>query len=132
MLFFLIFGKIKTMFKLISKFIIQILVNGLGIWIIAEVVPGVGFSGDWLVLAEISAVLAVLNVLVKPILKFFFGPLIVLTFGLASLLLNALILWAVTQIFPANLVIPVGWSLIWATLIILLINFAFNLAKKSD
>ncbi|HNW96366.1 MAG TPA: phage holin family protein [Candidatus Paceibacterota bacterium] len=120
------------MFKLISKFIIQILVNGLGIWIISEVVPGVSFSGDWLVLAEVAAVLAILNVLVKPVLKFFFGPLIILTFGLASLLLNALILWAVTQIFPTNLVIPVGWSLIWATLIISLINFAFNLAKKSD
>jgi putative membrane protein len=120
------------MFKLISKFIVQILVNGLGIWVIAKFVPSVIFSGDWLILAEVAAVLAILNVLVKPILKFFFGPLIVLTLGLASLLLNALILWAVTQIFPANLIIPVGWSLIWATLIISLINFAFNLAKRGD
>lgn len=120
------------MFKLISKFIIQILINGLGIWVIAKFIPGVIFNGGWLVLVEVAAVLAILNVLVKPILKFFFGPLIVLTFGLASLLLNALILWAVTQIFPTNLVIPVGWSLIWATLIISLINFAFHLARKND
>jgi len=119
------------MFKLISKFIIQILVNGLGIWVIAKFVPGAAFFGDgWLILAEVAAVLAILNTLVKPILKFIFGPIIVLTFGLASLLLNSLILWAVTQIFPSNLIIPVGWPLIWATLIISLINFAFHLAKR--
>ncbi len=118
------------MFKLISKFIIQIIVNGLGIWVIAQYVPDVIFSGDWLILIEVAAVLAILNILVKPLLKFIFGPIIVLTFGLASLLLNALILWAVTQIFPTNLIIPVGWSLIWATLIISLINFAFHLAKR--
>jgi putative membrane protein len=119
------------MFKLISKFIIQIIVNGIGIWAIAKFVPGVSFLGsNWLIWVEVAAVLAILNTLVKPLLKFVFGPIIVLTFGLASLLLNALILWAVTQIFPANLIIPVGWSLIWATLIISLINFAFNLAKR--
>ncbi len=118
------------MFKLISRFIFQIIVNGLGILAISYLIEDIFFNGGWLELLEIAVVLAILNVLIKPILRLLFGPLIFLTLGIFSLVLNAVILWVVVWLFPEYLVIPWGWSLIWATLIISFINSIFNLSKK--
>jgi putative membrane protein len=118
------------MFKLISRFIFQILVNGLGILAISYIIEDVFFSGGWFELLEIAVVLAILNVLLKPVLKLIFGPLIFLTLGIFILILNAAILWVVVWLFPEYIIIPWGWSLIWATLIISLINFIFNTSRK--
>ena len=119
------------MFGLISKIIFQVVVNGVGLLAIDYFVAGAVLSGGWIILLEISVVLAILNVLAKPVLKFIFGPIIVLTLGLFILILNAIILWFGTWLFPQYLIILIGWPLFWSTLIITLINIVFNIARKS-
>ena len=114
----------------ISKFIAQILINVLALLAIPYLIAGVEVPSDWLRLLEIAFVLGILNFFVKPILKLFLGPLIVLTLGLFSIVLNALILAAVTQVFP-DLIIPWGWPLIGATLVISAINFVFHFLIKT-
>lgn len=120
------------MFGIISKFITQTIANGIGILAIAYLVNGAFFNGGWLELLEIAIVLAILNIIVRPILKLIFGPLIIITFGIFSLVLNGAILWAATFLFPQYLIIPFWWPLIWATLIISVINIIFGVARKRD
>jgi len=116
--------------KFLTKFIAQILINALALLAVSYLIPGVKIPSDWLRLLEIAFVLGILNFFVKPILKLFLGPLIVLTLGLFSIVLNALILAAVTQVFP-DLIIPWGWPLIEATLVLSVINFIFHLLIKT-
>lgn len=115
--------------KFLSRIIAQILINALALWLVINLVPAISFQGSWLDLLIIGAIIGLLNFLVKPVLKLFLGPLIVLTLGLFTLVINAFLLWLATQIFPV-LIIPLGWSLIWATLIFSLINLIFHLARK--
>ena len=115
--------------KFLSRLIAQILINALAFWVIINAVPDIKFTGDWLRLLTIGAVLGLLNFAVKPILKLFLGPLIVLTFGLFTLVINAFILWLVTWFF-ADLIIPLGWPLLWSTLVLSAINFIFHFFLK--
>lgn len=59
-------------------------------------------------------ILWLLNTLVKPILKILSFPLFILTFGLISLVINAVILWMLTYIINDILQITWVWyNIIW-------------------
>jgi len=66
-------------------------------------------------------ILALANSIIKPILRFITGPLIVLTMGLFMIIINILILWLVTILIP-NLIIVGFWAYFWGVVIISIIN----------
>ena len=132
MLFECIFVKIVIRkMRILSRFIAQVLINALALLAVFYLVPETKFNGSWVELLEVALVLGLLNFLVKPVMKLFLGPLIVLTLGLFSLVLNAIIIWVVVQLFPALLIIPWGWPLVWSTIIISVINFILHLLARS-
>ncbi|HOM33184.1 MAG TPA: phage holin family protein [Candidatus Paceibacterota bacterium] len=115
--------------KFLSRLALQILLNALGLWLIIQIVPNVFYQGDVKNLILISIVLGVLNFVLKPIIKLILTPLIVLTLGIFSIIINAFILWLATQLIT-GLIIPIGWPLLWATLIMSIINSIFTLLTK--
>ncbi|WP_462418909.1 phage holin family protein [Kytococcus sp. Marseille-QA3725] len=83
-----------------SNFFLKIVVNGVALWVASLVVPGIALGDDTGSLGErllsillVALLFGVINALVKPIVKFFSFPLIVLTLGLFSFVVNALMLW---------------------------------------
>lgn len=73
--------------------IIQILLNGLAILLVARVVPGIHYEGDWLYLILTGVVVGLLNLTVKPLVTFLSLPFVVLTLGLFFIVINAFILY---------------------------------------
>ncbi len=73
------------------KLILRVLVNALALGAAAHFVPGIRAGGVESVLL-IALVFGVLNALVRPFLKLLSCPLLVLTLGLFTLVLNALML----------------------------------------
>ena len=60
----------------------------------AYFVDGIRVSGNgWFVYAAMAAILSIANMLIRPILKFFSFPLMILTLGLFTFVLNAIMLW---------------------------------------
>ena len=72
--------------------ILRILINALALGTAVAFIPGIRVAGigDLLLVAIIFGVL---NAIVKPILKFLTCPLQILTLGLFTFVLNALLLW---------------------------------------
>jgi putative membrane protein len=79
--------------------IVSWLVGALALWIVAKVVPGIVVRnfGDALIA---TAVIAILDVTIKPILKFLAFPLTVITLGLFLLVINALLLILASMLSP--------------------------------
>jgi len=70
------------------RFIVQFLVTALGLWLSAQIVPGVDFNDTGsLLLAAI--LLGLVNAFVRPILTILTFPLTLVTFGLFLLVVNA-------------------------------------------
>jgi putative membrane protein len=68
------------------------LLNAAALWIAAWLLPGLDFRGSALDLLLVAAVFGVVNRLLRPILTVLTCPLIVLTLGLFSLVINAILL----------------------------------------
>jgi putative membrane protein len=68
------------------------LLNAAALWIAAYLLPGLDFRGSVTDLLLVAAVFGVVNSLLRPILTVLTCPLIVLTLGLFTLVINALML----------------------------------------
>ena len=92
--------------------LVRIVVNAIALAITAIVVPKINFVDrsiwNWLLMA---LMLGVLNALLKPILQFLTLQFIFATYGLVIVLVNTLILFLLSWLFPARF--EVG-SLLWA------------------
>lgn len=116
--------------NMIRRFLLKILFNGLALYIVAILAPGISFRGDWESYLVAGFVFAVLNSLIKPILKSISFPLIALSFGLFSIIINMAMLWILAQIIP-NLSITGFWAYFWGSIIISVLNFLINLFPKA-
>lgn len=119
--------------KLIFRFIIRILANSVGVLIATYFVHGFVFEGDLIKLLITGFILALANSIIKPILKFISGPLIVLTMGLFMIIINVLILWLVTLFVPELTIVGL-WAYIWGVIIISIVNAITHasIKKKSQ
>ena len=80
------------------RFLIRLLINAAALWIATQIVPGVTHTGQWTSLLLVALVFGVLNAVVRPILKLLTCPLIVLTLGLFTFVINALMLWLTSAV----------------------------------
>lgn len=74
-------------------FLLRLLINAAALWVAIRIVPGIDFQGHWLSLLVVALVFGVLNASVRPMLKLLTFPLLILTLGLFTFVINALMLW---------------------------------------
>ncbi|MFA6297469.1 MAG: phage holin family protein [Candidatus Paceibacterota bacterium] len=79
--------------------IIHFLLSALALAIASWIVPGVVLPGIWTTLLA-TFVLALINIFIKPILFVLTLPINILTLGLFSLVINALLILLATKIVP--------------------------------
>ena len=68
------------------------LLNAAALWVAAWLLPGLDFQGTLLQLLLVAAVFGIVNSLLRPILTVLTCPLIVVTLGLFTLVINACML----------------------------------------
>lgn len=100
-----------------SRLIGQIAGGVLGLYIAQRYISGVSLLSGWEPLIWGGVAVGCLNFLLRPILMIIALPLRILTFGLFSAIINMLVIWSATLIYPA-LVIPWFWPLFWTSLLI--------------
>lgn len=121
------------------SWVTQWLVSAVGLALVARFVRGVGLVADGpaqalvLVLGA-SAVLGLLNLLVKPVLLLVTLPVNVLSLGLFTLVINGAVLWMAAAFVPA-FTIASFWTAVWAAFCLsittLLLNALFGGAAFS-
>lgn len=68
------------------------------------IVPGVSATGGWETVFLVAVVWSVITMVIRPVLKLLTLPINILTLGLFSLILNALLFWIMAAIVPGFLV----------------------------
>lgn len=113
------------------RIIVQILTNALAIALAAKIVPGIIFTGDLFTLVIAGLVLGLINFFVKPILKIISIPLIVVTLGLFTLIINMAMLWALEYLI-IELTINGFWAFFWGTIVMSAVNIFVSMTIKKD
>lgn len=80
------------------RLLLRILINAAALWVATQIVPGVTHTGPWLSLLLVALVFGLLNAFVRPLLKLLTCPLILLTLGLFTFVINAIVLWLTSAI----------------------------------
>lgn len=98
--------------------LVKILINAIAVYVAVLVVPQISFpaaddllklQGNWWQVIVVAVILAIINTYVKPILKALSFPITLLTMGLFSFILNAVLLLAVAYIADlANIRFTIG------------------------
>lgn len=100
--------------------IVQLILGGLAVLITSYLLPGVTVE-NFLTGIVIAALIALLNITVKPILVILTIPITIITLGLFLIVINALLILLAAKIVPGFSVDGFWWALLFG-LILGLIN----------
>ena len=115
--------------KFLSRFLFSLFSNLLAFIVAKTYIAGFIVTGDLKQLLIVVAIFTVINTLIRPVLKLILGPIIILTFGLGILIVNALMLYLLDY-FSKNVTIQGIEPLAYATLIISAVNLIVGMSAR--
>jgi putative membrane protein len=109
-----------------KSFFLSWIITTLAVLVAAELVKGIEYHG-WTNLLVATLLLGFLNAFVRPVMMFLSLPLMIFTLGLFSLVINALLLLAVSAILGAAKFDVKGfWPAFWGGLVISVTTLLLN------
>lgn len=113
------------------KIITHLIVSTLAIIVASYIIPGATVTLTSAIVLAI--VLGVINVFIKPVIKFITFPITLLTLGLFSLVINALFVMLAAKIVP-GFAISGFWTAFWFSIVLSLITAFFGMfeGKKAE
>lgn len=112
------------------KIIINLALGALAVLISAFVLPGVHVDGFFTALVA-AVILSVVNTFIKPLVLFLTLPINVLTLGLFSLVINALMVLIVAAVVPGFQVDGLLWALVFSVVLSLVSGVIYMLAPDA-
>jgi putative membrane protein len=111
-------------------FLLRWLINAAALWVAIWFVPGILYQGHWTSLLAVALVFGVLNASVRPLLQLLTLPLLVLTLGLFTFVINALMLmltaW-VSRLLDLGFYVDGFWSAFVGGIIITVVSLLLSL-----
>ena len=108
------------------KLLIRLVVNAFALWLTALIVDGITLSNNIFEILVVAIIFGLINALIKPIIRLISAPLIVVTLGLFTLLINAFLLLLTSWLTDA-LEVDGIWPAFLGALIISLISWLLSL-----
>lgn len=111
------------------RFLIRLGSTMFALWVAVRIVPGLDFQGSVWALAGIALVFGLVNAFIRPILTFLSLPLLVLTLGLFTLVLNAVVFLIVIWISGAldlGLSTTGFWPAFFGAIVVSIVGWAVN------
>jgi putative membrane protein len=107
-------------------FLIRVLVNAAALWVAAEIIDGITMEEGFGNILLVALIFGLVNALIKPIAKLISLPIRMITFGLFTLVINALLLM-LTDWISGGLEVDGFWSAFLGAIVISLVSWALSL-----
>lgn len=118
-----------------QNLVIRILVNAVALWVAARLVGGIELAGEFWPVLLVAAVFGLVNALIKPVVMLLTLPVVVLTLGLFTIVVNALMLMLTAALVDA-LAVEGFMAALLGSLLISVVSFVLSIVlpepKKKD
>ena len=117
-----------------TKFILRWIINAIAIFLAIKL-PGIHLQSGMLSIVWLALIFGLVNAFLRPLLKLLTCPLIVLTLGLFTLLINTFLFWLTGQIgqaFGIVLAFDGFWPIFWGALVISIVSIVMSLIFKDE
>ena len=114
-------------------FLVRWLVNAAALWVATRLVPGVTYVGGWLPFLGVALVFGFINAFIRPIAKVLTFPLIIVTLGIFSLVVNGLMLWltsALADSFGLGFHVTGFWPAFFGGLVVSIVTTLISFAVQ--
>jgi putative membrane protein len=116
-------------------FLIRLLVNAVALWTAEILVDGIELKSDTLggriaTLLIVAAIFGLVNTIIKPIVRLLTLPLFILTLGLITFVVNALLLWltgAISSGTGLHFSVEGFWAAFWGAIVVTVVSWILNL-----
>ncbi len=109
-------------------FLIRLVVNAVALWVVTFIVPGISTSGTTgLIIAAL--ILGIVNAILRPILVILSLPLELLTLGLFTLVINALLFWLVGALH-VGLNVAGFWPAFWGAIVMAIVSWILSFVTR--
>ncbi len=119
-----------------AKFFLRWLINAVALYVAVAFVPGIHpQSANWLSFVWLALIFGLLNALLRPLLKFLTCPLIILTLGLFTLLINTFLFWLAGLIganFHVGFTVDGFWPAFLGGLVVTVISVILTTIFKDE
>jgi putative membrane protein len=102
-------------------FVLRVASVALGLWLAAEIIPGIAFDDGWTLLAA-ALVLGIVNAVIRPVIVILTLPISILTLGFFLLVINAAMLGLVAWLLDGFQVAGF-WSALFGALMVRLVSW---------
>jgi putative membrane protein len=119
------------------KLLIRWVIVSLALFAAAWLIPGIRVEGTaWIVYAVMAIILGLANAIVRPLLKLLTCPLIILTLGLFTLVINAVTLWLSSWVavnwLGVGFYVDGFWSALLGALIVSVVTVILSALVRED
>ena len=126
-----------------KNILIRIVVNGIALWVAALLLDGIDLAegdADWtskvVTIVLVGLLFGVINAFIKPIVRLFSLPFLILTLGLFTFIINAFMLqiteWISDAIGLSFTIDEFFWDAILGALIITVVSWILNVVLPDD
>ncbi len=120
------------------KFILRWLINAVALYAAVALLQGHGLtpqSNTWLSYIWLALIFGLVNALLRPFLMVLTCPLLILTLGLGTILINTLLFYLAGVIgaqFGVGFTVDTFWSALLGAIIVSVVSFFLNLVLKEE
>ena len=119
------------------KFFVRWVINAMALYAAIFLLDGRGvqFTGDWLSIIWLALIFGLVNAFLRPVLQLLTCPLIILTLGLFTLLINTFLFWLtgwIGEAFGLGLTIEGFWPAFLGGLIVSIVSIVLSMLVKDD
>jgi putative membrane protein len=118
-----------------SKLIIRWVINAIALWVAITFVPGIRAEPSWAGIFALALIFGLVNALLQPLLTILTCPLIILTLGVGTLLINTLLFWLSGLIgnqFGVGFTVDGFWPAFFGALVTTLVSLLLTLFVKNE
>jgi putative membrane protein len=120
-----------------TKFILRWVINAIALYLAVLLLPGIDLESGLVSIIWLALIFGLINALFRPLLQFLTCPLIILTLGLFTLVINTFMFWltsVIGQSFGLALIItdPVWWNAFLGGLIVTIVSVAMTMILKDE
>ena len=120
-----------------TKFILRWAINAIALYLAVLILPGIDLRSDLVSILWLALIFGLINALVRPLIQLLTCPLIILTLGLFTLVINTFLFWltsVIGQSFGFGLTIsdPVWWNAFLGGLVVSIVSVVLTMILKDE
>lgn len=122
---------------MLRRIILGIILNGFALYIVTLLLPEIHYTGGLRFFVIGGLAIGIMNTFVKPLMKLLSFPIVFLTLGLFSLVINVIIFWLTVKLINGinlggvSVIVNGVWNYIFAAFMLAIVNWVLHLIIRN-